>query len=238
LTIRTRAVDVAIANARFEGLLAWDDANSDPRPGIMVCHTIRGRTEFEDQKAMALAELGYVGLSVDLYGVETRGSDIDTFRDLMMGLQNDRPALQSQLQIWLEVIRKQAEVDAANIAAIGFCFGGLCVLDIARSGADVRGVASFHGIFAPPGNTAGNRIRSKVLAMHGWEDPLATPEQVEGLATELTDMGADWQIHAYGNTLHAFTNPVANDKDAGTVYNMNADRRSWVAMQNFLEELF
>ena len=74
--------------------------------------------------------------------------------------------------------------------------------------------------------------------MHGWEDPFATPEQVEGLATELTDMGADWQIHAYGNTLHAFTNPVANDKDAGTVYNMNADRRSWVAMQNFLEELF
>ena len=238
MAIRTRNVEVAIANARFEGLLAWDDTSSDPRPGVLVSHTIRGRTDFEDQKALALAELGYVGLSLDLYGVQTRDGDIDTFRDLMMGLRNDRPALQSQLQVWLEVIRKQPEVDAESIAAIGYCFGGLCVLDIARTGADVRGVASFHGLFTAPGNTVNNRISAKVLAMHGWEDPLATPDQVEALATELTEMGADWQIHAYGNTLHAFTNPVANDKDAGTVYNMNADRRSWVALQNFLEELF
>jgi len=238
VAIRTRNVEVAIANARFEGLLAWDDTSSDPRPGVLVSHTIRGRTDFEDQKALALAELGYVGLSLDLYGVQTRDGDIDTFRDLMMGLRNDRPALQSQLQVWLEVIRKQPEVDAESIAAIGYCFGGLCVLDIARTGADVRGVASFHGLFTAPGNTVNNRISAKVLAMHGWEDPLATPDQVEALATELTEMGADWQIHAYGNTLHAFTNPVANDKDAGTVYNMNADRRSWVALQNFLEELF
>ena len=238
MAIRTRTVDVAIAAARFEGLLAWDDANSNPRPGVLVSHTIRGRTDFEDQKALALAELGYVGLSIDLYGVQTRDSDIDTFRDLMMGLRNNRPALQSQLLVWLEVIRKQPEVDAENIAAIGYCFGGLCVLDIARTGADVRGVASFHGLFTAPGNTVNNRISARVLAMHGWEDPLATPDHVVALATELTGMGADWQIHAYGNTLHAFTNPVANDKVAGTVYNMNADRRSWVAMQNFLEELF
>ena len=132
----------------------------------------------------------------------------------------------------------QDEVDADRLGAIGFCFGGLCVLDIARTGADLKGVASFHGLFEAPGNTSGNRIRSKVLALHGWDDPLAPPDSVLALSKELTGMGADWQIHAYGNTLHAFTNPAANDKDAGTVYNDNANRRSWVAMRDFLAEVF
>ncbi len=238
MAIRTRPIEVSVAGSTCDGLFAWDDANSEPTPGVLVSHTIRGRTDFEDSKAIALAELGYAGLSVDLYGVDTRDSDIDQYRALMNTLMGDRPGLQQQLLGWIDVVKDQPEVDAANVAAIGFCFGGLCVLDIARTGADVRGVVSFHGIFTPPGNTQDNRIRCKVLALHGWEDPLATPEQVEALATELTDQGADWQIHAYGNTLHAFTNPVADDKDAGTVYNTNADRRSWIAMKNFLEEIF
>ena len=110
--------------------------------------------------------------------------------------------------------------------------------DIARTGADIAGVVSFHGIFDPPDNTGTNRIAAKVLALHGWQDPLATPEQVVSLAAELTAMGADWQIHAYGNTLHAFTNPAACDTKAGTVYNESANRRSWTAMQNFFAELF
>ena len=238
MAIRTRSIEIPFGNSTYEGLLAWNDANSGARPGILVSHTIRGRTEFEDSKAIALAELGYVGLSVDLYGVDTRDSEIEQYRALMDALKDDRPGLQQQLLGWINVLKDQPEVDAANIAAIGYCFGGLCVLDIARTGADVRGVVSFHGLFTAPGNTQNNRIRCKVLALHGWEDPLATPEQVEALATELTGMGADWQIHAYGNTLHAFTNPAADDQGAGTVYNMSADRRSWVAMQNFLEEIF
>jgi dienelactone hydrolase len=132
----------------------------------------------------------------------------------------------------------QPEVDAAHTAAIGFCFGGLSVLDLARTGADVAGVVSLHGIFVPPGNTDGNRITARVLALHGWEDPLATPEEVVGLASELTSMGADWQIHAYGNTTHAFTNPAADDWEGGKQYNAAADRRSWTATENFLAELF
>lgn len=205
---------------------------------MLVCHTIRGRTDFEDRKAIELAKLGYVGLALDLYGVETRDADIETYRALMNDWKADRPALQECLLGWVSLLREQEEVDAAAIAAIGFCFGGLCVLDIARTGADVAGVGSFHGLFDAPGNTHGNRIQAKVLAMHGWDDPLATPDAVEGLASELSAQGADWQIHAYGNTLHAFTNPAANDNNAGTVYNMNADRRSWQALQNFLGELF
>jgi len=238
MTIHTRSIEIPFGSSTYEGLLAWNDANSGLRPGILVSHTIRGRTEFEDSKAIALAELGYVGLSVDLYGVDTRDSEIEEYRALMDALKNDRPGLQQQLLGWIDVLKDQPEVDSTNTAAIGFCFGGLCVLDIARTGAEIRGVVSFHGLFTAPGNTQNSRIRCKVLALHGWEDPLATPEQVEALALELTGMGADWQIHAYGNTLHAFTNPAADDQNAGTVYNMSADRRSWVAMQNFLEEIF
>jgi len=156
----------------------------------------------------------------------------------MQPLLDDRTLLQRRMTLALEVFRKQKEVDATRIAAMGFCFGGLCVLDLARTGADVAGVASFHGLFGQPGNTAGNRISAKVLVLHGWDDPMAKPDQVLGLAEELTAMGADWQIHAYGNTLHAFTNPAADDPDFGTVYDADADRRSWQSLQLFLAEIF
>ena len=135
-------------------------------------------------------------------------------------------------------MRAQPEVDAGNAAAIGFCFGGLCALDVARTGADVAGVASFHGILSSPGNTAGNRIGAKILVLHGWDDPLAKPEDVLNLTSELTSMGADWQLHAYGNTMHAFTNPKANDPDNGKQYSEIVNQRSWIAMQNFFAELF
>lgn len=238
MSIRTRTVELAAGNQVFEGLLAWDDAAAALRPGVLVSHTIRGRTQFEDSKAVALAELGYVGLALDLYGANTRDSDIETFRELMNGLRADRPALQRRLLDWVDVIKTQAEVAVDSLAAIGYCFGGLCVLDLARTSNELAGVASFHGIFDAPGNTAEHRISAKVLALHGWDDPLARPEAVEALAEELSRQGADWQIHAYGNTLHAFTNPAANDSNAGTVYDKCADRRSWQALQNFLDELF
>ena len=238
MPVQTRPVAHSHSGLTCEGLLAFDDSKPGPLPGILVAPTIRGRTPFEEGKAQALAELGYAGLVIDLYGTDTRDADIATYRSLMDGLRADRAELQQRLLKWLETARGLPEIDAGRIAAIGFCFGGLCVLDLARTGANVAGVAAFHGLFDAPGNTGGNRIKAKVLAMHGWDDPLATPDQVLALAKELTVMGADWQIHAYGNTLHAFTNPAANDKSAGTVYDRNADRRSWSALQDFLSELF
>ena len=238
MTVQQRVIEIDDNGRQFEGLLVHDDADGRPRPGILVAPTIRGRTEFEEGKARELASLGYVALVIDLYGKETRGLEIEQYRTLMNELRADRPELQRRLLNWLDTGRQQAEINGRKIGAMGFCFGGLCVLDIARSGADIAGVVSFHGIFDPPPNTADNEIKAKVLALHGWEDPLATPEQVAALASELTSMGADWQIHAYGNTLHAFTNPAANDKSAGTVYNASANRRSWAAMQNFFAELF
>ena len=229
---------MAAGGTAAAGLLTVDERFHGPRPGILVCHTIRGRTDFEDDKARMLAALGYAALAVDLYGSKYRGADIEVLRGRMNALRSDRPALQLRLRHWLDVLKEQPEVNPGSTGAIGFCFGGLCVLDLARSGADIAGVVSFHGILDPPGNTGGNAIVAKVLTLHGWDDPLAPPQAVTALADELTAAGADWQIHAYGNTLHAFTNPGANDSAAGTVYDASADRRSQAAMQDFLTELF
>ncbi len=129
-------------------------------------------------------------------------------------------------------------VDDSKIAAIGFCFGGLCSLDLARTGANLKGVVSFHGLLGAPGNTEGNLIKAKILALHGHDDPMVPVEQVIAFEKEMTLAGADWQLHTFGNTMHAFTNPVANNPDFGTVYQPDADRRSWLAMQNFLAEIF
>ena len=238
MTIQTRLVEYASGGHTYECMLAWDDAADGPRPGVLVAHTIAGRSAHEEGRARRLAEMGYVGFAMDVYGKGTQTTDFDRNRAMMDALRDDRPELQARLLAGLDCLRDQPEVDAAKTAAIGFCFGGLSVLDLARTGADVAGVVSLHGIFVPPGNTEGNRITAKVLALHGWEDPLATPEEVVALADELTSMGADWQIHAYGNTTHAFTNPAADDREGGKQYNAAADRRSWTATEYFLAELF
>lgn len=238
MSIQTRLIEYVDGDTILEGQLAWDDAIDGPRPGVMVCHAWAGRSELEDSKAIDLAKLGYAGFALDLYGKGILGSGPDENAGLMQPFLDNRSMLQERLLLSLNTMRAQPEVDASNVAAIGFCFGGLCVLDIARTGEDLDGVVSFHGLFGAPGNTEGNTIKAKVLALHGWDDPMATPDLVVALGEELTAMGADWQLHGYGNTMHAFTNPEANDPDFGTVYNASADQRSWTAMQNFLAELF
>jgi dienelactone hydrolase len=240
VTIQIRTVAYRDADQPLEGYLCRDDTPSRPgvRPGVLVAHTWRGRGPFEEAKARQLAELGYVGFALDLFGKGILGNSVEENRALMQPFMADRMLLQRRMQLAVAMIRSQKEVDKTHIAAIGYCFGGLCVLDLARTGADIDGVVSFHGLFTPPGNTRGNRISAKVLALHGWEDPMATPEQLAGLGHELTTMGADWQIHAYGNAMHAFTNPDANNPEFGTVYHEAADRRSWNSMRAFLSEIF
>jgi dienelactone hydrolase len=238
VAIKSRRIEYQDGDTTLEAHLAWDDSATEARPGVMVSHAWRGRSEFEIGKAERLAELGYAGFALDMYGKGVLGNSPDENAALMQPLLDNRETLQRRMQLALTQLRAQPEVDDKDTAAIGFCFGGLCVLDLARSGADMRGVASFHGLFGSPGNTTNNRIVCKVLAMHGWDDPMATPEQLIEFAGEMTGMGADWQIHAYGNTTHAFTNPDAADADHGLMYNAVADQRSWQALQNYLNELF
>jgi dienelactone hydrolase len=238
MTIRTRTIEYRDGDVELQGVVAWDDGLKGPQPGVMVSHAWAGRSDFENGKAEELARLGYVGFAIDNFGKGVLGKSTKENSALIQPFLEDRPMLQRRLQNAVTVLKNLDEVDADRVAAIGFCFGGLCVLDLARSGADVNGIVSFHGLLGAPGNTSGNRIKAKVLALHGWDDPMAKPDQVLAFAEELTAMSADWQLHAYGSTMHAFTNPQANDPDFGTVYSADADRRSWNAMRNFLSEIF
>jgi dienelactone hydrolase len=236
--IKTRLVEYRHGDIPCEGFLAWDGSAGGPRPAVAISHTWAGRGDFEEQRALRLAELGYVGFATDLYGRGRRGSGREENAALMKPLLEDRPLLQRRIAHAVDALRRQPEVDATRVAAMGYCFGGLCVLDLARTGYELRGVVSFHGLFGAPGNTDGKRITARVLCLHGYDDPMVPPHSVLELASELTAAGADWQIHAYGNTVHAFTNPNASDAAMGTVYDATADRRSWRALLGFLEEVF
>ena len=237
MAIRMRPVDYDVDEHQFEGQLFWDDSIAGSRPGVLVAHTIRGRTEFEEDRARRLAEMGYCAMALDVYGRDQIGN-LDASRANMDALKADRSGLQRRLQAALAAISVQSECDATRLAAIGYCFGGLCVLDLARQDAALQGVVSFHGLFTPLPDLLVKRSTVRVLALHGWDDPLAPPEEVVEFAAEMTALDVDWQLHAYGHAMHAFTYPAATDAERGTLYQPQADRRSWLAMTHFLNELF
>ena len=237
MAIRMRDVEYGHGGAVFEARMFWDDSRSGAAPAVAVAHAWSGRAEHECEAAEKLAGEGYVGIALDVYGKGVRGQSAEENMALMNPLIEDRALLQARLLAGLDCAAAQPEVDGGNMAAIGYCFGGLCVLDLARVGAPVKGVVSLHGLFNPPGNTEGNSIGSSVLVLHGWADPMVPPDTVVGLATEMTEAGADWQIHAYGHALHGFTHD-APGLAAGIGYSESADRRSWQSVLNFMAELF
>lgn len=208
-----------------------------PLPTVLVCHDWSGRNQFACQKAEKLAELGFVGIALDMYGKGKIGQTNEEKIALMKPLSENRANLRQRLLAGFNMAKQLPYVDAHKIAAIGFCFGGLCALDLARSGAHLCGVVSFHGLLHAP-QLSTPAIIAKVLVLHGFDDPMVEPSQVLAFAKEMTDHKVDWQIHMYGHTMHAFTNPAAHDKNFGTVYEAKADHRSWQAMQNFLQECY
>ena len=231
------SIEYSVGEVRFEAFMAYDDAARGPLPGVLIAPTWAGRDRFACDKARRLASLGYVGFAIDLYGQAQTGEGAEACTALMTPLVNDRMLLKQRICSALDSLKHQASVDSSRIAAIGFCFGGLCVLDLARSGADLRGVVSFHGLFSAPSPALETLIKPKILVLHGFEDPMATPQEALALGEELTARNADWQIHFYGRTQHAFTNPKANDPSFGTVYDPSADERSWRSLMDFLEEV-
>jgi dienelactone hydrolase len=234
----TRETPVALrfGNEELEGVLVAR-RDSARRPGVILFPTVKGVSELELGFARQLVHLGYTGFVADLFGTTFRGASRDVMFGEMDRLRSDRASLRERLLAVLESARAQAAIEADRIVAIGYCFGGGCALDLARSGADIAGVASFHGLLDPPG-VEPQPIKAKVLVFHGWDDPLAPPEDVIALGKELTQAGADWQIHAYGNVAHGFTNPGSTGAVPGVVYNELAAERSWTSLINFLEEIF
>lgn len=221
-----------------EGFVAVPDG-AGPHPAVLVAHNWAGQSEADNDIAEKLAALGYVGIAIDVYGKGVRGGpDADNSR-LMIPWMQDRAALRDRLLAAVEAAAAHPEVDAARIAIIGYCFGGLCALDVARSATPlVKAAASFHGNYTPPAIGEQAKITAKVLVLHGWIDPITPPDATVALAHELEAAGADWQIHAYGQTRHAFTFPGANNPAGGMQYNPASDRRSWKSMTDFLTEVF
>ena len=215
------------------------DGSGRVLPTVLIIPTVMGVQPLEIGFAEKLVELGYHVVIADLFGRRfTPAVDKEAAFAAMGALRADRAALRDRLLAVLNVVREREHVDSAKVAVIGYCFGGQCALDVARSGANVAGVASFHGLFDPPGLSP-QPIKAKVLAMHGWDDPMVPPEAVVALGKELTEGGADWQIHAYGHVGHGFTNPNAHQIGiAGVEYNEAAARRSWASLAGFLAELF
>lgn len=234
--MRTKKIEYYHDNSLLEGYLAYNADITKPRPGILVAHDWTGRNEFACHKADKLAELGYVGFALDMFGKGVLGKEKEEKSKLIQPFVEDRKFLLERMLAGYEALKKIDVVDTTRIGAIGFCFGGMCVLDLARSGTDLVGVVSFHGLLHAPDS---NRkvIEAKILAIHGYDDPMVPVQVVSEFEEEMTKRRADWQIHIYGNTMHAFTNPVANDPGFGTVYNVVAEKRSWIAMKNFFSEI-
>ncbi|MEE9395536.1 MAG: dienelactone hydrolase family protein [Methylococcales bacterium] len=234
--IKTELIEYHHKGTVLEGFFASADTG-ESQTAVLICHPWAGRNQFVCDKAVELAEMGYAAFAVDMYGKGVLGVSIEENRGLMQPFMDDRALLQRRMIVALETARCLEQVDSQRIVVIGYCFGGLCALDLVRTGVDLQGVVSFHGLLAIPDNTQGFTTKAKVLVLHGHDDPMASSEDVLALQNELTEAGADWQMHIYGNTMHAFTNPEASDPGFGTVYNQRADDQSWKSLQNFLDAL-
>jgi dienelactone hydrolase len=230
-------IDYQDGDTRCKGLLAFDEQRNGPLPGILISHAWGGRDEFVARKARELARLGYAAFALDMYGNGKLGHSVEENSALMNPFVSDRALLSRRINAALTAMRALPQVDARRIGAMGYCFGGMCVLDLARSGAEVRGVVSLHGLLQQPGNVRTRTIKAKVLALHGHDDPLVPVADVVAFQQEMTDAKVDWQVHVYGGTKHAFTNPDVTDPNAPTLYNDAADRRSGKALLDFFEEV-
>lgn len=214
------------------------------RPLVLVAPAWHGQDHFARDKAKVLAELGYVGLALDLYGEGKQVQTAEEAAALMHPLFLDRKTLRQRMIAALEAGRNLDFVDRARVGAIGFCFGGLCVLELFRSGAPVKGVVSFHGLLGDKlgGQSAKTEptqpLRGALLVLDGAEDPMVPWSDLENLKKEMSEAGADWEIDIYGHAVHAFTNPEVHDKNAGLAYDERASKRAFNKMEVFLKEIF
>jgi dienelactone hydrolase len=208
------------------------------RPTVILIPAVMGVSALEIGFGKQLVELGYNALVADVFGKKFRGNPKDVMFGELGRLKSDRAALRRRLLAILDQARGLDEVESKNVVVAGYCFGGLCALDVARSGADISAAVAFHALFDPPGLPP-QAIKAKVVAFHGWDDPMVPPEMVVALGRELTEGGSDWQIHAYGHVGHGFTNPKAHEIGIdGVAYDALAAERSWTSFISLLEELF
>tara|TARA_Y100000588_G_C14208556_1_gene905688 strand:+ start:833 stop:1546 length:714 start_codon:yes stop_codon:yes gene_type:complete len=236
--IETKEIEYIVHNKKYKGLMCVEQNDQQPKPVILIAHDWEGRHEGMNNIAKKIAQLGYVGFALDLYGNGRTGATKDERRHLMTELLNDRAKIIDIINHTIQILTKQPEINSDKIGLIGYCLGGLCALDYARSGANIRGAVSFHGRLNPPKQTTGTKITTSILVLHGFDDPLVSQEELAEFMREMKQKQADWQLHIYGGVQHSFTNPKAHDHDMGLFYNALADQRAWQSLKNFLDEIF
>jgi dienelactone hydrolase len=222
-----------------KGFLTYDDALKGKRPGVLVVPEWWGLNDFARQKAEKLAGLGYVALAADIYGNGAVTKDPKEAGKLAGELRGNKPLLRARALAALKTLTAIPQVDAQRLAAIGFCFGGTTVLELAYAGADLKGVVSFHGGLTAPQPEELKGIKAAVLVLHGADDPHVKAEDIAAFQQAMRQGGVDWQMVYFGDAVHAYMNPAAgSDKTKGVAYNARAARRSWQYMQDFFKEIF
>lgn len=238
--MQTQIIEYQCEDLIMEGFLAIGDTVLEKQPLVLIAHDWSGQREFAQDKAKYFAKQGFIGFAVDLYGKGKRGSDTDKSinQKLLNELLQDRSVIVTRLQAALNYALALPTVDSERIMAVGFCMGGMSVLDFARSGARISGVVSIHGILGQPEGASAKKINAKILVLQGHDDPMATPQQIMDFESEMTKKSVDWQVHVFGNAVHAFTNPKAVDPSAGLLFSPSANARTWELVRNFATELF
>lgn len=234
--LKTQVISYKDGAVELEGFAAWDDAHTGKRPAVLVIHEWWGHGPYARKRAEMLAHLGYIAFAVDMYGKGVFAKNHEEAGKLAGAQFGDRSLMRRRAMAGLEVLKKLPNVDINNIAAMGYCFGGAAVLELARMGADLKGVASFHGALATS-QPATAKPKAKILVLHGGDDQHVNP-MVPGFMDEMRKVGADWEMVTYGGALHGFT--VAEngtDKSKGMAYDASADARSWARMKAFFEEV-
>jgi dienelactone hydrolase len=227
------------AGHEFVGYLAYDDHVKGPRPGVLVMHEWKGLDAYAKMRTEQLAKLGYVAFAADIYGKGIRPQGPEEAGKIAGSYKGDRPLLRERVQLALEKFKQEALLDKNKIAAIGYCFGGTAALELGRAGADVKGIVTFHGGLDNPTPENAKNIRGKVLALHGADDPNVPEAEVNAFEKEMKATKVDWELVKYSGAVHGFTNPAnGNDPSKGVAYNAEADKRSWIAMRDFFQEIF
>jgi dienelactone hydrolase len=238
--MQTHDVDYRHGAVNLRGYLAFDETAAERRPGVLVFHEGLGLGDFAMARARMLAELGYVAFAADMFGDRRQARNLQEVAKLVGDLGDEPQMLRARGRAALAKLAALPQVDASRTGAIGFCFGGSVVLELARGGADLKAVVSFHGVLATRTPAVSGNVKASVLVCTGADDPLAPPEQIKAFEDEMRAADVrDWQVISYGNTLHGFTNPAADGSMLRTaLYSEQADRRAWASMRSLFDEVF
>lgn len=243
--MKKELVNYRCGDKECKGEIYYDPSSQEKMPAIILAHAWRGLDDYARQMAKNVAELGYLAFAADLYGDGKTADNDQEAGALMAPLFIDRKLLRERMQAAYDTAKNHPLVDKDRIGAIGFCFGGLTVIEFYKSGAPVQGVVSFHGILGDKKSSLqakvepiSQNIKGSILVLHGNDDPFVNQGEIDKFKTDMTQAKADWQFHIFGHAVHAFTNQNAHNAEAGMVYNEITSRRAWQLMANFFEEIF